>query len=290
MTSATDIDAKNLRGRLAVRYQAPEWSLFHEVSDGTGSNKSRAIDALAVNMWPSKGRTVDGVFVPFTAAFEIKVTRADFVRELTDPSKRRPFESQVTEFWFVTPKGLAQKGEVPEGCGLLEAHGKGLRAVVRARQDFARSPGSVLNLAILRRANEAVEEARRPEREFAHLNGRPVTLDELRTVAEKLAKYVHAEEVLSRDRSERLRQRKSRKEARFDEHFSTLRRIISAVRDDLGRRWGDPDPSPDEVARWVGSLTSRRPAKLIQELRRAADNIEAELCLDDSGPTMRSNP
>jgi hypothetical protein len=51
---------------------------------------------------------------------EIKVSRADFFREVRDPSKRAAWHSMVHRFTYVCPKGMIERHEVPEGCGLLE--------------------------------------------------------------------------------------------------------------------------------------------------------------------------
>jgi len=61
------------------------------------------------------------VRVPYERiGLEIKVSRGDFLREVRDPSKRQTWHNMVHRFAYVAPKGLIQRHEVPEGCGLLE--------------------------------------------------------------------------------------------------------------------------------------------------------------------------
>ena len=62
-----------------------------------------------------------GVRVPYERmGMEIKVSRADFLREVRDRGKRAAWHSMVHRFTYVAPRGLIDPGEVPEGCGLLE--------------------------------------------------------------------------------------------------------------------------------------------------------------------------
>lgn len=74
------------------------WSL-------SSSIPRRRIDALII---ASTGRT----------AVEIKVTRADFKRDTDE--KRRAWRAICHRFIYLTPKGLIQLDQVPEGCGLIE--------------------------------------------------------------------------------------------------------------------------------------------------------------------------
>ena len=65
----------------------------------------RRIDAL---IFTTKSRT----------AVEIKVTRADFKRDVFE--KRRAWMHYTHKFVYATPKGLVTKEEIPEGCGWWE--------------------------------------------------------------------------------------------------------------------------------------------------------------------------
>jgi hypothetical protein len=95
-----------------ARHTGSDWAFFRELADGTGAQAGRRIDAWAMNLWPSKGYR--------TVAYEAKVSRADFARELADPTKRGAAEAVASECWFLTPAGLVRPDEVPEGWGLVE--------------------------------------------------------------------------------------------------------------------------------------------------------------------------
>jgi hypothetical protein len=103
-----------------------EWACFREMATGTGhSHPGRFADLFALNCYPSKGfRSI---------AYEVKRSRADFKKEIEDPTKRAPWEKLASECYFATPPGLVKADEVPEGWGLIEV-GDAVRVVKVARQ------------------------------------------------------------------------------------------------------------------------------------------------------------
>jgi len=123
---------------LHARHEPPEWACFQEFTTMTGGGFRRSggyrtvrfVDFLAVNLWPSKGISKS----PRVVAYEIKVSRSDFFREIQDPSKRAQAMAMSSEFVFAVPSGLVKKDEVPEGCGLLYATTAGLRQMKAPRQ------------------------------------------------------------------------------------------------------------------------------------------------------------
>lgn len=71
----------------------------------------RIIDAFAMALWES--RRFERV------AYEIKVSRAGFLRELRNPDKRKFAMAFSNRFYFVMPVGIADKREIPDGCGMM---------------------------------------------------------------------------------------------------------------------------------------------------------------------------
>lgn len=103
---------EQVRAALRTRFCQPEWALFFEVADGTGASQRRWADAMAMNMWGSRGLALHG--------FEIKVSRSDWKRELANPAKAESIAG-LCDFWsIVAPKGMIGFGELPPGWGLLE--------------------------------------------------------------------------------------------------------------------------------------------------------------------------
>jgi hypothetical protein len=92
-----------------------EWVLFPELRFGTGAstNADSRVDAFAMHCWPSKRF--------LRVAYEIKVSRGDFLRELKDPLKRRPGLLISNQFYFLCCPGVAKAEEIPADCGLLVA-------------------------------------------------------------------------------------------------------------------------------------------------------------------------
>ncbi len=79
---------------------------------GWGVDSERRIDAYAMSPYPSKHNV--------RTAYEIKVSKRDYVRELSKPLKRRPALLYANQFYFVAPKGVIDPRDVPIECGLIE--------------------------------------------------------------------------------------------------------------------------------------------------------------------------
>lgn len=118
------LSAPQLCQRIAAAHGAPEWVTFFEVRDGAGWDR-RTADAVAMNLWKSRGLTLRG--------FEVKVSRSDLKRELADPSKAEGVAKFCDEWYLVVPKGLVkdETQDVPLGWGIMEADEtkEGLRTV-----------------------------------------------------------------------------------------------------------------------------------------------------------------
>lgn len=100
---------------LQQRYDdSNRYAFFTQVASGTGRQAFSWVDAMVVHLWPSDGLT--------RAAFEVKVSRADFTSELGKPGKNEWARKCCHEFWYVTAPGVVKtESEIPEGCGWLLA-------------------------------------------------------------------------------------------------------------------------------------------------------------------------
>lgn len=94
---------------------ASEWLFFRELRVGTARENGGAqrLDAFALNTLPHTAMK--------RVCYEMKTSRADFLSELKRPLKRRIGLRYSNEFYFVTPAGLVELGDIPSECGLLEA-------------------------------------------------------------------------------------------------------------------------------------------------------------------------
>jgi hypothetical protein len=120
MTDMTKVILKALRRR----HLEKEWAFFEELRAGTGYRKSWAstgpvpdnphqrFDAWAINLYLSKNF--------LRVAYEIKVSRSDFLYELKHPEKREQALQLSNCFYFVAPVGLIKPEELPPEAGLIE--------------------------------------------------------------------------------------------------------------------------------------------------------------------------
>jgi len=110
---------------LKQRYTGDEWAYFPQVRNGTGWGPvTRTADALAFNLWPSRGLTLIG--------FEVKADRNDWLRELKQPDKSAEIQKFCDHWFVVAAKGIVQPGELPPTWGLLLPRGNGLAVSVQA--------------------------------------------------------------------------------------------------------------------------------------------------------------
>lgn len=265
----TEVSVSDIYQRLRDRY-SPEkgWGVVAELRNRLGLRSDRSIDFFAVQTWDSKS--------PFYVSVEIKVSKWDYDRELQNPSKRKVWEECSTEFWFAAPRGIIPVEELPEGAGLLETAGSILRAKRKAVQFRDHQPTEDIWTNVVRRLVENEVTLRSPNRAFAEFAGRPISIDDLRQLAEKTRKS-ETYEFNCRVRAEVEKRRKEtiawkEKEeailaaARKLAHATTVEhRLIRA----------------DEVARIVERVAAEYEATtdrvtIARDLRRAASILDPE--------------
>jgi hypothetical protein len=103
----------------------PTAVLVTHVRDAAGYAANRTLDAMSMGLWPSRGLVIDG--------YEVKCSRADWLRELKDPSKADGFCERVDRFWLVVADAaIVKPGELPDTWGMLAAKGGRLHEVTAA--------------------------------------------------------------------------------------------------------------------------------------------------------------
>lgn len=147
----TKMQTYEIKAALAEKYKAPEYALLFEVGDGTGGNKSRYADAVAMSLWPSRGLHLIG--------FEIKASRADWLNEMKKPEKADAV-GRYCDYWYlvVGDKKIVQDGELPLGWGLIAPRGEGL-VIVREATKIECLPINRSFLAGLMRRNAEEDRA-----------------------------------------------------------------------------------------------------------------------------------
>lgn len=86
------------------------------------------------------------------AVHEIKVSRGDFMADVSQPLKRLAYASFSEVIYYVCPEGLVQKEEVPADCGLVVELACGQFEVRKRakRSPVQLGPGSMMNLLLKR--------------------------------------------------------------------------------------------------------------------------------------------
>lgn len=137
-----------LEKRIKLYFEPPAWALFPELRSCTGYQKKvRYADAVAVSTYPSRGLYLHGL--------EIKVSRSDLMRELSEPRKADEIGRHCSYWSLVVPdeeiiKGLA----IPESWGVLLPHGATLRSRRKPTLLKAEPPTIELVASIARRTAE----------------------------------------------------------------------------------------------------------------------------------------
>lgn len=244
------ISAAFVKASLRKRYATPEWAVLFEVADRTGAGAARRADAVAMNLYPSRGLELHG--------FEIKVSRADWRRELVDPAKAEAHFGSCDRWWIVAPPGVVAEGELPTTWGRIEIDvGTGaLRQVVAAPKVEAEPWSRSFVAAMLRRASE--------------VDGRMI--DEI--VERKVAV------LRERDRQEAEGAARS-----ANVRLQALEKIVADIEATSGLKigqWSDGG----QIGRAVAAVhrlglfaTHSRLASTVQSLRTVADAFEAEVAL-----------
>lgn len=176
-----DVTAEEIVERLLSRYNPKEWLVFHELREGAGFQDGgpslRTIDFAAVHRWSGHGHK----FV----CVEVKITLADFRREIANAEKRRAWHETAHEFWFAAPRGVIPLEELPDGCGLVETYGSKLRTRRAAPSKInAPGPDAGMWMMMVRQLDARLAKQKREEGNFATFAGRPIGLTELRELAD----------------------------------------------------------------------------------------------------------
>lgn len=128
--------ADTLIKKLEDLYPSDEWAMLRQVRNTTGcAEVLRYADALALRLYGADFE-IHG--------FEVKASRADWLRELDDPSKAAPMKLFCRAWWLVVPapwkRIVLAISELPEMWGLLEVGAGGVTVVHYATERDAEDP------------------------------------------------------------------------------------------------------------------------------------------------------
>lgn len=100
------------------------YACAEHVRNAPSFNANRTADFIAMDTWQSSGLLLHG--------HEIKVSRADWLRELADPDKAQAFMRYMDRWWLAVPDERIVRNDLPEGWGLLVQRGDRLVVTVAA--------------------------------------------------------------------------------------------------------------------------------------------------------------
>jgi len=139
------IGSDDLVALLRVKYPADAYAVLEQVRDGAGFNANRTGDVMVMGLWPSRGLSLQG--------FEVKVSRADWLREVKQPQKAESLYRYCDHWWLLAAApDLVQDLELPSTWGLLAPKGRGLGIVKPAPQLTPDPMNRSMLAALLKRA------------------------------------------------------------------------------------------------------------------------------------------
>jgi len=163
------LTAADIRAVLRRAFPPPEHAIVFEVAQATGFDARRHLDAVVMDLWPSRGLQLHGI--------EIKVSLHDWRREKANPEKAEQIARFCDVFSVAAPKGLIPCNELPPAWGLIEIENSDQLPVRQAKapEKTAAEPiGRPFLAAMLRAATRPLD----PESTEAMLQARRKALDD----------------------------------------------------------------------------------------------------------------
>jgi len=137
----------SLEEMIEKRHPAPGWVTMFEVANATGYRTKRHADAVALGIWPSHGHELHG--------FEVKRSRSDVQKELSDPAKADAIGEYVDHWWLVVGDLKIIDGiVVPATWGILYPRGQVLRVHRKAPKRKAKAVDRGFSAAMIRNVIE----------------------------------------------------------------------------------------------------------------------------------------
>ena len=267
--------------------------LLEQVANATGFSAGRWIDAAVFEMWPSKGLT--------RRAYEVKISRNDFMRELSQPEKYKWCLQYFHEFWYVAPKGIIEIEELPQGAGWLYPAGDHLNTARAASYNRTPDLDDTILASFLRSAHKEIEiTARREKTTFLQNDEGYLRAKRYEKATDRFLEQRHARNwYMQKDSEEAIF--KALEEATMDKQLKedkdhlqgiadtfqsqiaelfNLMAVIAAkgliARDEMGKylveRWGNPDALDKDNVKSLKSAFHLKSNALIANIREFIKN------------------
>ncbi len=220
-------------------------------------------------------RTYTGLI---TRAFEIKISRSDFLADAT-AGKAQGYRSVAGALAFAAPKGLLRRDEIPDGCGLIERGESGWRWARKPVVSRIESLPTKVWLKLLMDGIERVHDPRgalRAQRLSEYTQQRRAEqmlgaeLGKLLADRERARSILQYETSRLRDEAAALQasreERAAKSRAALEETLQGLRAELSSI----GEAFGFPNCSPIDAWRLREAMRKARPEADARALKAAA--------------------
>ena len=200
---------------LAERYKGRGWACFFQFMPMTSfESVLNKIDLVAVGLWHKHDKII---------AFEIKVERSDFLKDLKNFKKKHRFALRISdEFYYVCPWGLIDKKEVPEDAGLMYVNkGNMIKIVKPALVRIIQSIPFQLFQGFAREFGNSVDLTKIPVKYL----GKNMTQDDLMELVEKKRDWDFERNV--EEKAKKIVQEKEEKEGGRDLFINQVKSMCS---------------------------------------------------------------
>ena len=156
-TTTRYADAKSIIEAIGKHFhwQRDRWLFIPNLRMGTGfggfydHTVEQSIDAWAMATWPSlRFKKV---------AYEVKVSRHDFFREMANPEKRQAALSVSNRFYFAVPESLVSPAEIPADAGLVYVGDRQCKVIKEAPWRDGPAPSWTFIASVARRLQKVQE-------------------------------------------------------------------------------------------------------------------------------------
>jgi len=222
---------------------------------------------------------------PSVIIYEIKASRGDFLGDISRGKYMR-YRSCCNQLYFATEKGLVQKVEVPEGCGLITRSENGWRVVKSAPRADCEITTNMFMALLMRGHEDFFEQVRELDRKkievYQGLN--QASNDYGVKVARDIANSVGF--------LEEARTLNKKIEEALGREFSSLYWGITALKSEVNKLLGQHE-YVEEIAclsQVIRSIYSGYPDSVASELKHIADRFESKMskkCIENGGEMGR---
>lgn len=237
------ITEAKILGMLEEKHSGADCLFFKLLRTATGFTDARTMDAYAFYIYQKDQRK--------KIAYEVKISKSDFMREIHDPDKRREAMLFSNQYYFVAPKGMIAPRELPEGTGLMEVS----KSVIRTRSAAPWKKCDTLpDWFIASLLHRDPDKAGSNLKLFRYA-GREMTKEELKTLLDESIDW-HTQEKIDEEVKARIKRWKEQ---------DKIASLIAVFKDVMPWSLGHGDcPSGEQFKKWLDEQRNGLPIEFLQ--------------------------